>query len=158
MKRPPLKRKDPAAVPRTVRRECILYEIRMFVHYCLGHEPRSYCEARLSSFVRWIFWYRQQRAPGNKITNYEEGIKKVAEFSSVSFSSDHVNSTLTEGIPLFCAGGIILVSLDPSQLPLKPPAYDRLSAIPQGHPPTCMGGPSKPFRREMDHPPSQRHC
>jgi len=32
----------------------------------------------------WVFWFRQQRAPGNKITNYEEGIKKVASFSSVS--------------------------------------------------------------------------
>ncbi|KAI0705224.1 translation initiation factor eIF 4e-like domain-containing protein [Cytidiella melzeri] len=43
----------------------------------------------------WVFWYRQQRAPGNKITNYEEGIKKVAEFSSVeSFWSlwTHLNS------------------------------------------------------------------
>ena len=34
----------------------------------------------------WVFWFRQQRAPGNKITNYEEGIKKVASFSSVSLS------------------------------------------------------------------------
>ncbi|KIJ20726.1 hypothetical protein PAXINDRAFT_165590 [Paxillus involutus ATCC 200175] len=32
---------------------------------------------------RWVFWFRQQRAPGNKITNYEEGIKKIASFSSV---------------------------------------------------------------------------
>ncbi|KAI0343007.1 eukaryotic translation initiation factor 4E class II [Trametopsis cervina] len=31
----------------------------------------------------WVFWYRQHRAPGNKITDYEEGIKKIAEFSSV---------------------------------------------------------------------------
>ncbi|EIW79147.1 translation initiation factor eIF4e [Coniophora puteana RWD-64-598 SS2] len=31
----------------------------------------------------WVFWFRQQRAPGNKITNYEEGIKKIASFSSV---------------------------------------------------------------------------
>jgi translation initiation factor 4E len=34
-------------------------------------------------FIRWVFWFRQQRAPGNKITNYEEGIKKIASFSSV---------------------------------------------------------------------------
>ncbi|EIM86853.1 eukaryotic translation initiation factor 4E [Stereum hirsutum FP-91666 SS1] len=31
----------------------------------------------------WVFWFRQQRTPGNKITNYEEGIKKIAAFSSV---------------------------------------------------------------------------
>ncbi|KAI0258943.1 translation initiation factor eIF 4e-like domain-containing protein [Gloeopeniophorella convolvens] len=30
----------------------------------------------------WIFWFRQQRAPGNKITNYEEGIKRIAAFAS----------------------------------------------------------------------------
>ena len=34
---------------------------------------------------RWIFWFRQQRAPGNKIVSYEEGIKKISTFSSVSF-------------------------------------------------------------------------
>ncbi|EIN09650.1 translation initiation factor eIF4e [Punctularia strigosozonata HHB-11173 SS5] len=42
----------------------------------------------------WVFWFRQQRAPGNKTLNYEEGIKKVAAFSSVeSFWSlwTHVN-------------------------------------------------------------------
>ncbi|KAH9943830.1 eukaryotic translation initiation factor 4E class II [Amylocystis lapponica] len=32
----------------------------------------------------WVFWFRQQRAPGNKITNYEEGIKKITAFSSAS--------------------------------------------------------------------------
>ncbi|KAF8075042.1 translation initiation factor eIF4e [Lyophyllum atratum] len=26
----------------------------------------------------WVFWFRQQRAPGNKIVNYEEGIKKIS--------------------------------------------------------------------------------
>ncbi|KAG5647431.1 hypothetical protein DXG03_009361 [Asterophora parasitica] len=31
----------------------------------------------------WVFWFRQQRAPGNKITSYEEGIKKISAFSSV---------------------------------------------------------------------------
>ncbi|OSX64155.1 hypothetical protein POSPLADRAFT_1045269 [Postia placenta MAD-698-R-SB12] len=31
----------------------------------------------------WVFWFRQQRGPGTKITNYEEGIKKVSAFSSV---------------------------------------------------------------------------
>ncbi|PPQ91466.1 hypothetical protein CVT25_013723 [Psilocybe cyanescens] len=36
----------------------------------------------VSSFS-WVFWFRQQRAPGNKIISYEEGIKKIAAFSSV---------------------------------------------------------------------------
>ncbi|KAG6852802.1 hypothetical protein C0991_009078 [Blastosporella zonata] len=31
---------------------------------------------------RWVFWFRQQRAPGNKITSYEDGIKKISAFSS----------------------------------------------------------------------------
>ncbi|KAF9480508.1 eukaryotic translation initiation factor 4E [Pholiota conissans] len=31
----------------------------------------------------WVFWFRQQRTPGNKIISYEEGIKKIAAFSSV---------------------------------------------------------------------------
>ncbi|KAK1228282.1 hypothetical protein PQX77_008681 [Marasmius sp. AFHP31] len=31
----------------------------------------------------WVFWFRQHRAPGNKITNYEEGIKKISSLSSV---------------------------------------------------------------------------
>ncbi|KAF9221468.1 IF4E-domain-containing protein [Gyrodon lividus] len=40
----------------------------------------------------WVFWFRQQRTPGNKITNYEEGIKKIASFSSVeSFWSLHTH-------------------------------------------------------------------
>ncbi|KAJ7618717.1 translation initiation factor eIF 4e-like domain-containing protein [Roridomyces roridus] len=40
----------------------------------------------------WVFWFRQQRAPGNKIVNYEEGIKRVAAFSSVeSFWSLHTH-------------------------------------------------------------------
>ncbi|KAF8817496.1 translation initiation factor eIF4e [Phlegmacium glaucopus] len=33
--------------------------------------------------ITWVFWFRQQRAPGNKNVNYEEGIKKIAAFSSV---------------------------------------------------------------------------
>ncbi|KAG9223811.1 hypothetical protein CCMSSC00406_0004848 [Pleurotus cornucopiae] len=31
----------------------------------------------------WIFWFRQQRTPGNKIVSYEEGIKKISAFASV---------------------------------------------------------------------------
>ncbi|KAJ7869530.1 translation initiation factor eIF 4e-like domain-containing protein [Mycena leptocephala] len=40
----------------------------------------------------WVFWFRQQRAPGNKIISYEEGIKRVAAFSSVeSFWALHTH-------------------------------------------------------------------
>lgn len=40
---------------------------------------------RVSSTLldRWVFWFRQQRSPGNKVIDYEEGIKKIAAFSSV---------------------------------------------------------------------------
>lgn len=31
----------------------------------------------------WVFWFRQQRSPGNKIISYEEGIKKISACSSV---------------------------------------------------------------------------
>lgn len=31
----------------------------------------------------WVYWFRQQRAPGNKIVSYEEGIKRIAAFASV---------------------------------------------------------------------------
>ncbi|KAJ3890492.1 translation initiation factor eIF4e [Lentinula edodes] len=31
----------------------------------------------------WVFWFRQQRAPGNKLVSYEEGIKKISAFASV---------------------------------------------------------------------------
>jgi len=43
----------------------------------------------------WVFWFRQQHAPGSKVLNYEEGIKKISSFSSVeSFWSiwTHLNS------------------------------------------------------------------
>jgi len=48
----------------------------------------------------WVFWFRQQRAPGNKVTttNYEEGIKKISSFSSIeSFWSlwTHLNPPST---------------------------------------------------------------
>ncbi|KAJ7088817.1 translation initiation factor eIF4e [Mycena belliarum] len=40
----------------------------------------------------WVFWFRQQRTPGNKIISYEEGIKRVAAFSSVeSFWALHTH-------------------------------------------------------------------
>ncbi|TFY55530.1 hypothetical protein EVJ58_g8189 [Rhodofomes roseus] len=31
----------------------------------------------------WVFWFRQHRGPGTKITNYEEGIKKITAYSSI---------------------------------------------------------------------------
>lgn len=54
-----------------------LFGIRMFV------ASSSFPSATDVYFTRWVFWFRQQHAPGNKITNYEEGIKKIASFSSV---------------------------------------------------------------------------
>jgi hypothetical protein len=36
------------------------------------------------TFRSWVFWFRQQRTPGNKLISYEEGIKKISSFSSVS--------------------------------------------------------------------------
>ncbi|KAJ7041451.1 translation initiation factor eIF4e [Mycena alexandri] len=42
----------------------------------------------------WVFWFRQQRSPGNKIISYEEGIKRVAAFGSVeSFWALHTHLT-----------------------------------------------------------------
>ncbi|KAL5513221.1 hypothetical protein ACEPAH_3619 [Sanghuangporus vaninii] len=31
----------------------------------------------------WVFWFRQQRIPGNKVINYEEGIKRISSFASI---------------------------------------------------------------------------
>jgi translation initiation factor 4E len=40
---------------------------------------------RLSILIArsWVFWFRQQRAPGDKIRDYEEGIKRIGAVSSV---------------------------------------------------------------------------
>ncbi|KAF9005990.1 translation initiation factor eIF 4e-like domain-containing protein [Cyathus striatus] len=47
--------------------------------------PNSSAPASISHPLRntWVFWFRQQRTPGNKIISYEEGIKKISAFSSV---------------------------------------------------------------------------
>lgn len=37
----------------------------------------------LLAFSSWVFWFRQQHTPGSKITNYEEGIKRISAFGSV---------------------------------------------------------------------------
>ncbi|KAJ7662722.1 hypothetical protein DFH06DRAFT_1325071 [Mycena polygramma] len=53
-----------------------------------GGVPRSVHPLRNT----WVFWFRQQRSPGNKILSYEEGIKRVAAFSSVeSFWALHTH-------------------------------------------------------------------
>ncbi|KAE9399929.1 eukaryotic translation initiation factor 4E [Gymnopus androsaceus JB14] len=31
----------------------------------------------------WVFWFRQQRTPGNKLISYEQGIKKISAFASI---------------------------------------------------------------------------
>ncbi|KAF7296337.1 Translation initiation factor eIF4e [Mycena chlorophos] len=42
----------------------------------------------------WVFWFRSQRSPGNKLLSYEEGIKRIAPFSSVeSFWALHTHLT-----------------------------------------------------------------
>ncbi|KAG6891253.1 hypothetical protein C0995_008505 [Termitomyces sp. Mi166 len=46
-----------------------------------GTSPRSTAVHPLRN--TWIFWFRQQRTPGNKIISYEDGIKKISAFSSV---------------------------------------------------------------------------
>jgi len=51
----------------------ILSEIRMSL----------LCLIACAQLLRWVFWFRQQRAPGNKNVNYEEGVKKISSFSSV---------------------------------------------------------------------------
>ncbi|GBE86626.1 hypothetical protein SCP_0905050 [Sparassis crispa] len=72
----------------------------------------------------WVFWFRQQRAPGNKITNYEAGIKKIAAFSSVEsfwslWTHLHPPSSLlpTTDYLLFHAGVRRPVWEDPLNLP-----------------------------------------
>lgn len=51
---------------------------------CVFEPPPPLCSHSDTVFTSsWVFWYRQQRSPGNKITNYEEGIKKISAFSSV---------------------------------------------------------------------------
>jgi len=46
----------------------------------LYHTKSALC---LQPLFRWVFWFRQQRSPGNKIISYEDGIKKISAFSSV---------------------------------------------------------------------------
>ena len=48
-------------------------------HYCV------FSDLFLDTLNRWVFWFRQQRAPGNKIISYEEGIKKISACSSVGY-------------------------------------------------------------------------
>jgi translation initiation factor 4E len=69
--------------------------------------------------ARWVFYFRQQRTPGNKNVNYEEGIKKISAFSSVCPPS----SLLCVSLPHISAGGILLVPLDPPCLAVRPPAH-----------------------------------
>jgi len=45
-----------------------------------------FCCENFLFYFSWVFWFRQQRAPGNKIANYEEGIRKITAFSSVCTS------------------------------------------------------------------------
>ncbi|KIY68907.1 eukaryotic translation initiation factor 4E class II [Cylindrobasidium torrendii FP15055 ss-10] len=31
----------------------------------------------------WVYWFRQQRSPGNKIVSYEDGIRRISSFDTV---------------------------------------------------------------------------
>ena len=101
----------------------------------------------------WVFWFRQQRAPGNKITNYEEGIKKVASFSSVSFRL-HSASHLPQS---FLPGRILLVLAHSPFSAVCPPTHNRLSFIPCRRASSCMGRSPQPCWWKMDHP-SKKGC
>ena len=79
---------------------------------------------------RWIFWFRQQRTPGNKIVSYEEGIKKISAFSSVRYYTivPEKNTELIARV----SGRVILVSMDASFTSVCIATYHRLSFIPLG--------------------------
>jgi hypothetical protein len=111
-------------------RPSILSETRMFVRFWSETPPFSH------PISRWVFWFRQQRTPGNKIVNYEEGIKRVSSFNSVLFFSLPSFSFLAE--PRY-SGGIFLDTLDTSDFPLRTPTHDRLHALPFRHPASHMG-------------------
>ncbi|KAJ3514981.1 hypothetical protein NMY22_g14572 [Coprinellus aureogranulatus] len=51
--------------------------------YSILNPPLSILSLCCSCHCRWVFWFRQQRSPGNKVIDYEEGIKKISAFSSV---------------------------------------------------------------------------
>ncbi len=101
---------------------------------------------RVLTFVcRWVFWFRQQRAPGNKIASYEEGIKKISAFSSVR-PSHSVKSLATDRR----TGRVLLVSMDTLVSAVVLATHDRLPAVPQRHTTACLGRSVKSDRRQMD--------
>lgn len=102
----------------------------------------------------WVFWFRQQRSPGNKITNYEEGIKKITAFSSVGLSTTCFGgpARLAQIITLALTGRILLVPPNPPHTTILSRSYDRLPSLSFWCPETSMGGPSELQWRKVDHP------
>ncbi|KAF9059717.1 translation initiation factor eIF 4e-like domain-containing protein [Rhodocollybia butyracea] len=56
--------------------DLIPFQIRCVYLPCYTLPPRCV-------YYSWVFWFRQQRTPGNKLISYEEGIKKISAFASV---------------------------------------------------------------------------
>ena len=92
----------------------------------------------------WVFWFRQQRHPGNKITNYEEGIKKISAFSSVS-RTRCILYTAPAHVLVSCSGRIILVHMDTSPSAIGPVTDHRLSIVSHWCPEACLGRPTQSF-------------
>jgi hypothetical protein len=96
----------------------------------------------------WVFWFRQQRHPGNKITNYEEGIKKISAFSSVSCIAAFIQLRVVIPSSLACfVGGVILVHLDASLPSFRLVTHHRLSLVSRRCPETRLGGSTESFGR-----------
>lgn len=58
---------------------CILCAIRAFPQFLVDADQCWMITCKGS----WVFWFRQQRSPGPKIVNYEEGIRRISSFASV---------------------------------------------------------------------------
>jgi translation initiation factor 4E len=94
-----------------------------------GVFAKTWCSCSCGN--RWVFWFRQQRAPGNKITNYEEGIKKIAAFSSVHnlLSCLLLSATMLKGE----LGRVVLVSLDAPIPSFRTATHNGLPSLPLGY-------------------------
>ncbi|KAJ6555676.1 translation initiation factor eIF4e [Mycena vulgaris] len=88
---------SPPTQPQRARSTSKHFSTSVEAHAHTHGEGREAEEDDVSTIVHplrntWVFWFRQQRAPGNKIISYEEGIKRVAAFSSVeSFWALHTH-------------------------------------------------------------------
>jgi hypothetical protein len=126
-------------------RPSIRSETRMFVRFWSETPPFAH------PISRWVFWFRQQRAPGNKVVNYEEGIKRVSSFNSVLLFRPY--SSLAEPRS---SGRVFLDTLDASNFALRTPAHDRLHALPFRCPTSHMGRSNQHYWRQVDHTAQER--